>query len=292
MRSARAGSPAAPAGDLGVAHLGQAREDVAALQEGVDVGRGEAYPPVLGGDEGFLHDVRQADGPVEADDAGRPLERVGGPHERFDLLGVGRVAFQVEQPPAERRRLAARLLAEQVEHRQVGVAHRVFPRRVWNRRSSSSRPTERPRVVEHAARQAGERPRQRRRAAGQRLAREAMHLIDLVHGEDPALALPLHDEEPGLGPLGAFRGGRFAPDAEDGVEVGAQVQLAADVDEAGEDARAPGDAVDRARRRSPRRAAPTGSASHSSPRRKMRTPTRSAGSSSMGAARRRVHSSA
>jgi hypothetical protein len=57
------------------------------------VGR-ELHELVLGGDETIFENMCHLHGLVHADDFGCPLDRMGGPHHRFQVLGVGWLFFQ------------------------------------------------------------------------------------------------------------------------------------------------------------------------------------------------------
>ena len=64
---------------------------------------------LLRGDEAVFHRVRNADAHVEADDAGRALQRVRGAHARLELIGGAGVALEREQPRGQCLRPASRL---------------------------------------------------------------------------------------------------------------------------------------------------------------------------------------
>ena len=80
--------------------------------------------PLLGGYQAILHDMRDADARVHANDTGGALERVGRAHARLELVSLGRVALECHQAGAEYLGLRFGLQAEQLEQR--GVAHLLW----------------------------------------------------------------------------------------------------------------------------------------------------------------------
>src|SRR5262249_24901111 len=120
-------------------------QNVGTAKEDIDIGRGNAEASLLGGDEGFLQVVRKPHSGLQTNDPRRSLDRVGGTHQRFDPLRVGRLALQPQQAIVQGRRVYPHPLAEQFPQRIVfGFSHHSLARRASNSRVSSSNPTSRP----------------------------------------------------------------------------------------------------------------------------------------------------
>ena len=95
----------------------QFREQIDGVKQGIDVLGRQPVFAVLGRDQQFFHHMRQIDAGIDADDAGRPLDAVGGPHQRLDPLRVGGILFQLHQTVRERSAKRSDLLPEQLHQR-------------------------------------------------------------------------------------------------------------------------------------------------------------------------------
>ena len=104
-----------------VGRRGDAHQQIGALQQRVDVLGTQQQTAFLGADQAIFHDVGDADAAVDTNDPRRTFERVRRAHARLQLIGLGRIALQRQQPGAEHLGLGFGFEAEQFE--QGGVAH-------------------------------------------------------------------------------------------------------------------------------------------------------------------------
>ncbi len=113
-------------GEFGDRCLGGLREPVGGAQQEVNRGLVERAFAILCGDEDFLDRVRELDGEVEADDAGRALERMRGTGCGLDFFEIGRIGGALDEPLREDSRLRLGLGTVEVEQGfvQRSVAHR------------------------------------------------------------------------------------------------------------------------------------------------------------------------
>ncbi len=74
----------------------------------------QVQAPFLGADQAILHHMGHAHPGVDPDNPRRALERVGGAHAGFKLVGLGRVTLQRQQAGAEDLGLGLGLQAEQL----------------------------------------------------------------------------------------------------------------------------------------------------------------------------------
>src|SRR6266850_8227015 len=91
--------------------------------------------------------MRQACDYTKIDDAGRPLERMGGAHENLQLLRRGECFFDLEQSRSQQSRLVFGLDPKEVEHRKIAqvveivLLHVRLRLKAENKGSGSSKPT-------------------------------------------------------------------------------------------------------------------------------------------------------
>ncbi|RML47429.1 hypothetical protein APX70_01776 [Pseudomonas syringae pv. maculicola] len=87
--------------DAGATWRGNTHQQVSPGQQRVDVLGLQQQPALLSADQAIFHHVRDADTEIHADNPRGPLERVRRTHAGFQLIGLGRVAFERQQPGTE-----------------------------------------------------------------------------------------------------------------------------------------------------------------------------------------------
>ncbi len=131
---------------IAAGRMADAQQQVGALQQRVDMRGGQRHA-ALCGDQAVFHGVCYAHAAIEPDDAGRALERVGGTHAGFELLGGCRVALQRQQAGIEDFGLGIGLEREQFQQRGVAQLLGIHARLLasaWRTSAASSSPTLRP----------------------------------------------------------------------------------------------------------------------------------------------------
>ncbi|MCY1451307.1 hypothetical protein D9M71_681650 [compost metagenome] len=104
---------------VGIPRGGDAHQQIGALQQRIDVLGAQQQTALLGGDQAIFHDMSDADARIDTHDPRRPLQGMGRAHTGFQLVGLGRVAFQRHQPGAQYLGLRLGLQAEQLEQRRI-----------------------------------------------------------------------------------------------------------------------------------------------------------------------------
>ncbi|MNO68857.1 hypothetical protein D3C76_597010 [compost metagenome] len=104
---------------VGIPRGGDAHQQIGALQQGIDVLGAQQQTALLGGDQAIFHDMSDADARIDTHDPRRPLQGMGRAHTGFQLVGLGRVAFQRHQPGVQYLGLRLGLQAEQLEQRCI-----------------------------------------------------------------------------------------------------------------------------------------------------------------------------
>src|SRR5205823_3894741 len=119
-------------------------------QERIDMRLCERDAALLRGNETLFHRVGNPNRHREVDDARGPLQRVGGAHTGFEVLGSVRLALELQQTGYQDLCLALRLQAKEIHHREsaeVVTAHASLRLIVENNSSASRMPTDRSRQV-------------------------------------------------------------------------------------------------------------------------------------------------
>ena len=124
-------------------------EPVHAAQQGVNLLLAQGEPALLRRHEAIFHCVSDSFGGEKIHQAGRALERVGGPHQCFKLSGRSGSALQFQQPAGQQGSLVFRFDAKQVPQRQIPgifrgtLFHERFRLSAANTVSASRKPTAR-----------------------------------------------------------------------------------------------------------------------------------------------------
>ena len=127
--------------------LGNIEQQIHALKQHINLFPSQLNLFLLRGHEAIFQRVGHAHRRLLMHNARRALQGMRGPHERFQLLGRSRIAFEFKQAGRDGRRLVLGLHAEQVrERKQAGVSWLVWFHvrlrfRVANTNSASRHPT-------------------------------------------------------------------------------------------------------------------------------------------------------
>ena len=81
----------------------------------------QVQAPFLRADQAIFHHMGDADAGINPDNPRRAFERVSRAHARFEVIGLGRIAFQRQKTCAQHLGLGFGFEAEQLQQR--GVAH-------------------------------------------------------------------------------------------------------------------------------------------------------------------------
>ena len=101
------------------------------------MGRLQTQSAMLGGDQQVFHDMGEPHGRFDPHDPRRPLDRMGGPHQRLDLGRIAGILFQFHEALGQHPSMGAGLFAKQFEQEAAArisrsAAHWILPRRPSN----------------------------------------------------------------------------------------------------------------------------------------------------------------